>query len=223
MVQIVPQPFQMKDCVVTIGTDAYERQVSEVTFTPNISSSKWRGLTPGAVYSDALWDWDVTINGAQDHETAGSLTAYLFAQKGTKQTLIFKPKSGSGPSYQIVITVVPGAFGGKVGAWAESAVTFPADGEPLTIPATPGLPVPALASPATGGIAGGTMVTITGSGFAGATAVHFGTTAVPTADWTLVSPTVIVAKAPAQAAGSKPIKVTNATGQSTAAAAFTYA
>jgi len=205
-----------------LDDDTFERQVSQVLLTPNVSSSKWRGMAPGAVYGDTQWDWDATLTIAQDHETTGSLTEYLRANAGTKQTLIFKPKSGTGPSYQVIVTVVPGSLGGQVGTWAESSVTMPVDGEPTRVAAGAGVPVPALAAPAAGPAAGGTMVTVTGSNFAGATAVHFGTTAVPAADWVLVSPTLIVAKAPAQAAGSKPVKVTNASGQSTAAAPFSY-
>lgn len=223
MGQIIPVPIILKDVTVTIGADTFERQLSSVALTPNVSGTKWRGMAPGAVYSDAPQaDWDAALKFAQDHETAGSLSDYLFAQEGSKVTMILKPRSGSGPSYQVVVTIVPGAIGGEVNAWAESTVTLPCDGKPVRVLAS-GVPVPALASPATGGIAGGTMVTITGSNFTGATVVTFGATNVPAADWTLVSPTLIVAKAPAQAAGSKPVKVTNAAGQSTASAPFTYA
>lgn len=220
MPQFTPQPIQLKDVVLTLGADTFEKQVSQVLLTPNVSSSKWRGMSPGAVYGDTQWDYDVTLTLAQDHEQTGSLNEVLRTLAGTKQTLIFKPKSGGSRSYQVVATIVPPPIGGQVGSWAEASVTMPCDGDPTVV--TPGVPVPALASPVSGPIAGGTMVQITGSNFTGATAVHFGTTAVPAADWTLVGPNLIVAKAPAQAAGSKPVKVTNASGQSSASAPFSY-
>jgi hypothetical protein len=222
MSQINPSPIILKDVVVTLGADTFERQVSQVVLTPNVPTQKWRGMAPGATYADVgAADWDATITLAQDHETAGSLSDVLFAREGQKDTLIIKPRSGSGPSYQAVVTIVPPTIGGQVGAFAEASVTMPVDGKPTRVVAG-GLAVPSLASPVSGGIAGGTMVQITGSNFAGATGVTFGATAVPAADWVLVSPSLIVAKAPAQAAGSKPVKVTNASGASTATAPYTY-
>ena len=219
--QIIPAPIMLKDATVTIGADTFERQVSKVAIVPNVSTSKWKGVALGATYSDSQWDWDVTLTLAQDHETAGSLNEYLRVNAGTKVAMSIKPRSGSGPSYQVTVTLVPVQIGGDGGAWLEASATMGVDGEPTRV-LTSGLPVPALASPVSGPIAGGTMVQITGANFVGVTAVVFGAAAVPAADWTVVSPSLIVAKAPAQAAGSKPVKVTNATGQSTASAPYTY-
>lgn len=70
-------------------------------------------------------------------------------------------------------------------------------------------------SPATGPIAGGTNVTITGSGFTGvngATGVKFGT--VNATEYTVVTDSKIVAKAPATTAGVKQVIVTNTNGPS---------
>jgi PKD repeat protein len=77
-------------------------------------------------------------------------------------------------------------------------------------------------SPATGPVAGGTLVTITGSGFTGATAVRFGETA--GSGMTVVSGERITVRSPAHAAGSVYITVTTPGGTSpqTAAARFTY-
>lgn len=66
-------------------------------------------------------------------------------------------------------------------------------------------------SPVKGPASGGTIVKITGSGFAGATAVHFGT---HSASFTVVSSTTITATAPAQAVGTVDVTVTNAVGTS---------
>lgn len=223
MTQINPNPIVLKDVTVTIGADTYERQLSQVVLTPAATASKWQGMAPGASYSDiSLATWDAGLTFAQDHETAGSLSDYLFANEGTKVVMIFKPRSGSGPSYQVTLSLTPGAIGGEVNAWATGTVTLPCDGKPVKLGAGAGVPVLGLASPVSGPIAGGTMVQVFGSGFNGATAVHFGTTAVPAADWTYVSPSLIIAKAPAQAAGSKPVKVTNASGQSSTAAPYSY-
>ena len=68
-------------------------------------------------------------------------------------------------------------------------------------------------SPATGPAAGGTLVQVNGSGFAtvtGATGVKFGTT--NATSYKVVSDSIIVAVAPAQAASSKDVVVTNTNG-----------
>jgi hypothetical protein len=67
-----------------------------------------------------------------------------------------------------------------------------------------------------------TIVKITGSGFTGASAVHFGT---QSASFTVVSSTKITATAPAQAVGTVDVTVTNAAGTSAISTAdhFKYA
>ncbi len=76
-------------------------------------------------------------------------------------------------------------------------------------------------SPNSGPAAGGTLVTITGSGFSGATAVDFGTTAAT--DVTVVNATTITADSPA-GTGVADVTVTTPAGTSGASAAdqFTY-
>jgi C1A family cysteine protease len=76
--------------------------------------------------------------------------------------------------------------------------------------------------PATGSTNGGTQITITGSGFTGATAVHFGTTAATGV--TVVSATSITATSPAHTAGIVDVTVTTPSGTSATSAAdrFTY-
>ena len=83
-------------------------------------------------------------------------------------------------------------------------------------------PVVTAISPTSGSTTGGTTVTVTGSGFTGATAVDFGPT--PATTFTVISDTQITATAPAQSAGSRNIFVVTAGGTSTGVAAdlFTY-
>jgi hypothetical protein len=86
-------------------------------------------------------------------------------------------------------------------------------------PLPPPEPVVVLVTPATGSTAGGTEVTITGTGFTGATAVSFGGTA---ATFTVDSDTSISATTPAHAAGLVSVSVTTPAGTSTVAGLFTY-
>jgi hypothetical protein len=77
-------------------------------------------------------------------------------------------------------------------------------------------------TPSSGPTTGGTLVTITGVGFTGASAVSFG--GVPAAGFTVDSDTLIVATAPAEAAGTVHVTVTTPSGSSATSAAdrFTY-
>ncbi len=77
-------------------------------------------------------------------------------------------------------------------------------------------------SPNTGSTAGGQVVTLTGTGFTGATAVKFNTTNATA--FTILSDTAITATAPAGSAGTVDIKVTTNNGTSSAVSAdqFTW-
>lgn len=83
------------------------------------------------------------------------------------------------------------------------------------------IPQVASLSPASGATTGGTVVTVTGTGFTGATAVDFGTT--PGTNLTVTSDTQLTITAPAGAAGSVPVTVTTPGGtSSTSGPTFTY-
>lgn len=89
------------------------------------------------------------------------------------------------------------------------------------IGSTSGIPVVTAISPASGPVGGGTLVTVTGSGFTGATSVNFGgVNVLPT----VVSDTTLTVTSPAHAAGTVDILVTTSAGTSTASAAdqFVY-
>lgn len=73
--------------------------------------------------------------------------------------------------------------------------------------------------PKTGAAAGGTAVTITGAGFSGATAVHFGAAA---AAFTVTSSKTITAEAPAGTSGIVDVTVTTPGGTSTVVTADHY-
>jgi len=83
-------------------------------------------------------------------------------------------------------------------------------------------PVVTSVSPASGPVTGGTVVTITGTGFTGATSVSFGGTAA--SSYTVISANSITAIAPAHSAGAVYIVVTTGAGGSpqVAASQFTF-
>ena len=86
---------------------------------------------------------------------------------------------------------------------------------PLPVP-----PVIALVLPATGPPSGGTIVTITGVGFSGATAVTFGGT--PAASFNVDSDVQITATTPAHALGPVDVLVTTPAGTSLLPGLFAY-
>ena len=114
-----------------------------------------------------------------------------------------------------VLGNLPGAAQHAVGVNgpAAAANTFAA----LAAPAVTGL------SPASGPTAGGAQVTITGTGFTGATEVDFG--GVKATGFQVNSATQITAASPAEFAGAVDVRVTTAGGTSTTSSAdqFTYA
>ena len=76
-------------------------------------------------------------------------------------------------------------------------------------------------APATGGVAGGTNVTLTGTGFIGATGVTFGGTAAT--NFVVVSATSITCTTPAKSAGAVTVDVLSPYGNGSKAPGFTYA
>jgi hypothetical protein len=83
-----------------------------------------------------------------------------------------------------------------------------------------GAPVVQSFSPATGSTAGGTMVSINGSGFSGATAVSFGST--PATSFTVLEDSLIFDYAPAHSPGAVPITITAPGGTTTTRLEYYY-
>lgn len=135
MAQIAVQPIYLKDVVLTVDGDTYEKHVSGVTFTPSVTSATWKGLEPSAVFTNVgASTWMIDLAYAQDWETTDSLSAYLFANEGEEITLSFVPVSGGG-TWSATVIIVPGAVGGAVDSYATSSVSLPVQGRPTFTPA----------------------------------------------------------------------------------------
>jgi len=135
MAQIAVQPIYLKDVVLTVDGDTYEKHVSGVTFTPSVTSATWKGLEPTAVFTNVgSSTWMIDLAYAQDWETTDSLSAYLFANEGAEITLSFVPVTGGG-TWSATVIIVPGAVGGAVDSYAVSTVSLPVQGRPTFTPA----------------------------------------------------------------------------------------
>lgn len=126
MTAIAVKPLVLKDCTMSLGTDSYEKHLSQVTFTPSTSTVTWTGLD-GTTHSDASpATWVCQLGYVQDWETDDSLSQYLLENEGEQVTATFTPKVGSGlPSFTSTLTITPGAIGGQVGQFATAQVTLP--------------------------------------------------------------------------------------------------
>jgi hypothetical protein len=135
MATIAVQPIVLTDVLLTVGTDTYEAHVSGVTFTPTSPTVTWKGLTPTSVHTfGGTATWTVTLNYAQDWETANSLSIYLMENEGETVSMTFEPKSG-GASFTANVILTPGGIGGDVDTVAVSSVTLGVSGKPVRTPA----------------------------------------------------------------------------------------
>lgn len=135
MATIEVAPIVLTDVSLLIPTDDYAKNVSSVTLTPTSSTVTWNGLGKNSFTGASIATWAATIEYAQDWETANSLSQYLYANEGNKVEMTFKPQSGSGPSFEVEVTIVPGAIGGAVNTVAVASVTLPCSAKPALIPA----------------------------------------------------------------------------------------
>lgn len=127
----------------------------------------------------------------------GSIQSPSVTIAGTTMILATIPPGAAGTSQTVTVTNPDGSVG-VVGT------PFTYDGSPLAVTAV---------SPSTVSAAGGTVVTITGSGFLSGATVLFGTT--PGTNVNVISPTTLIVLAPAgTAGGAGTVEVRNSNGTS---------
>lgn len=134
MAQVASAPFVLKDAVLSIGTDDYEKHVSGVVIQPAMSVLTWNAITPSGAFSDATSPtWSVTLNYAQDWTTANSLAQYLLTNAGQTKTAIFKPLGATtgDPTFTVTIIIAPGPIGGEANTVQVGTVTMGVVGEPV--------------------------------------------------------------------------------------------
>ncbi|MGV9823583.1 IPT/TIG domain-containing protein [Nocardia xishanensis] len=129
----------------------------------------------------------------------GTTATTFTADSSTQITAIAPPGTGTVP---VTVTTLAGT----------------SNGVSYTYVSVPAVPTVASIIPSTGPVTGGTLVTLTGTGFTGATAVSFGAT--PATSYFVLSDNLLVALSPA-GIGTVQVTVTTAAGTSTGVP-FTY-
>ena len=136
MADISVNPLYLKDAVITVDGDTYEKAVSSVKFTPSTTTATYKGLTPEAVYTESgSATWVVDIAYVQDWDGADSFSAYLFNNEGSQVTMTFKPQALSGGTFSATVIIAPGSVGGAVDSFGTSTVSLGVQGKPTYTPA----------------------------------------------------------------------------------------
>jgi hypothetical protein len=166
------------------------------------------GLSPttGQIFGGDV----ITITGTDFTGTStvffGTVPVTPTTVSGTTITVTAPP----GTAGTVDITVVT-PYGTSSGAGSANDYTY----------TLPGAPAVGAVSPSAGPATGGTVVTITGSGFTGTTGVTFGGVAATT--FTVVNDTTITATTPAHSSGDAAVVITTPGGTSTGGPTFRYA
>ncbi len=186
-------------------------------FTRSGSSWSQQGekLSGAGETGNALFGWSVALSAEGDtaviggtEDDGGAGAAWVFTRSGSSWTQQGAKLTGGGESGA-------GAFGTAValsGDGNTALVGGPADDElgAAWVFVTP--PAVTKLKPKKGTTSGGTVVTITGANFAGATAVDFGTVAA--ASFNVASASSITAVSPPEPAGKVDVRVTTPAGTS---------
>jgi hypothetical protein len=127
------KPRQLKDISFIIdklnnGAE-YRKAVQSFVFTPTLATSSTQGGTPDAIWSDTVvTGWTLSVKFLQDAESLGSLTDYLFVNKGVVRRVDFVPYGGTGWAADVVLPAPP--IGGDIAAWLADTVTMAVRGAP---------------------------------------------------------------------------------------------
>ena len=180
--------------------------LDDVTVTP--ASGEAVAAGSGAFNSVAVAD--PVVSGS----TAVFVGQFTVPAGGSRSLTFTLTVPGSNGSYAASVT-------GHVASTQIDTTTSTADNAPASITTTV-LPAPTVTSvsPATGTTHGGTSVTITGTNFAGVSAVRFGAAAA--ASYTVGSTSSITATTPAASAGTVDVTVTTGAGTSATSANDQY-
>ena len=133
MATIGVAPYVMRNALLQIATDNYEKHISGVTLTPAVTAVKFKGID-GSVNTDtSAPEWSAQLTYAQDWATTNSLSKYLATNAGTVKTVVFSPlgTTAGKPKCTIDVVLAPGPIGGSVDEMQTASVTLSCNGQPV--------------------------------------------------------------------------------------------
>lgn len=136
MVNIDPNPFVMRNGLITIGADSYQKAVSSAQLVPSSSTVTFQGLEPTATYTfPAGTTFTFDLEYGQDWSTEDSLSRMLWdaAVTGEPLTVSYTPNnpaSGGKTTWEFEVFATAGAVGGAVNAVATATVSLGVVGWP---------------------------------------------------------------------------------------------
>jgi len=135
MADIGVSTIMLRDAILQVGSDTFQRAVERVEFVPEpefewLPANMSNGARP-PLFRGVRWTCQVGF--AQDL-AVGSLTNYLIANAGQRRTVVFTPVAG-GRRVSAAVILTPGRVGGYEGTILTSQATFVVDGEPAILPA----------------------------------------------------------------------------------------
>jgi len=129
------QPIVLSKSKLTItkadgsGGGDYEDHVAAATFTPSSTTVSRKGLGGNSFTGVGRATWVLDLDVTQDHETAESLSNFLYDNEAEKLHVVLEPEDG-GQGWEADIYAVPTAIGGAVDTVAAGTVSCPVDGRP---------------------------------------------------------------------------------------------
>ena len=135
MVVRAVKPFVLRDVNLVFGVDNYEAHVSQCEYVPTTPQITWTGLANNTVGASGVSTWVLTLSGAQDWETAESLSQYLHAHEGEEVSVTLIPADGSG-TFASTVTVAAANIGGTAATFSVFTATMGST-KPVFTPVTP--------------------------------------------------------------------------------------
>jgi hypothetical protein len=127
------EPLFLSESTLTIGLNDYAAHISGAMFVPSSSAVTFKGLKAGASFTrQTTPTWALTLNYAQDWESAASLSQYLLENSGDTVEMTLAPIDG-GQAFTATVTVTPGNIGGEIDTFATTSVTLGVLGQPAKV------------------------------------------------------------------------------------------
>ena len=133
MPQIANTMEAVKNAVITIGTDTYEKHASDINWTRNSSQQSWQGLTDDVVTDSLVDSHTCNIGVGHDYDNPDSLYNFLHAMEGLTASVTWKPSPSSTFTVTATITIVAPTIGGPRG-FHSSTVACPSTKPVVTPP-----------------------------------------------------------------------------------------